>query len=79
MKIKKFGQIWLNQDGVIQISGFMFIAENFLELGRENDAEHVIPVIAHYLASTCKNNVIDPPFDKRSEMVVMRALQRARS
>lgn len=78
MKITKFGRMWENDEGFIEFSDFKFEAENKYEMQEGATEETIIPEIIRYISRTCKVSVIDPPFDKQSELIVLHALRRAR-
>lgn len=79
MKVERFGTIKGNSDGGVNISGFTFYAENPYELGQENNVGLIAAAIIRYLSDKCEISVIDPPFDRQSEMIVLQALQKART
>lgn len=79
MKVERFGTIKGNSDGGIEIYGFSFSTDNPAESGQQNNEGLVVTAIIRYLNDKCKTAVIDPPFDSASEMIVLKALQKART
>lgn len=78
MKIQRFGTIKGNSNGGVNITGFSFSAENPYELGQEDNVGLIATAIIRYLSDKCEISIIDPPFDRQSEMIVLEALQKAR-
>lgn len=79
MKLTRFGKMWLNEDGFIELSGFEFEAETRREKVEGPTEETVIPEVIRFISRTCRVSVIEPPFDRQSELVVLHALRRART
>ncbi len=77
MKILKFGKIEENEQGGITFSNFVFCPESEEEAHRGITEQNVVPCIIQCLTRRCEL-VEYLPLDNSSEMVVMKAIQKAK-
>lgn len=77
MKVVKFGRIFVNDDGILNVTEFEFKANHPHE--NPNKAEYVIPAIIDHLCNVFKVEEISQGEDRESEMIVAGAIEKARA
>lgn len=77
MKILKFGKIEENEQGGITFSDFTFCPESEEEWQRGITEQNVVPCIIQFFTLRCELTEY-LPLDNSSEMVVMKAIEKAK-
>lgn len=75
MDVLRFGSIYRTEEGMLKVTGFTFTGG---ENSQANDPNYVIPAVIRSLAATFPGTAITETFNKSSEEIVMRAIQKAR-
>lgn len=76
MDVLRFGTITRTAEGVLSITGFSFIDG---EPQQANDPNFVIPAVIRSLATTFPGTVEAESFNAESEIIVMRAIEKAKA
>lgn len=76
LKVNKFGTIFQREDGKLQFDGFAFSCglQDFPDGNVPGEA--AISAVINFIADSNGIPVTDMPYDKESEIVVIRALRR---
>lgn len=80
MKVAKFGRIFCDESGELNINGFGLLVQNDDEIGQENNPEFIIPAVISHLQEYCSiSNNKRFYSHSTSEMIVAKAIEKARS
>ncbi|UKW21256.1 hypothetical protein [Enterobacter cloacae] len=79
MKVVKFGRIFVDEDGVLNVTEFEFKENHPDEKQNPNKAEYVIPAIIDHLCNVFKVDEIRKGEDRESEMIVAGAIEKERA
>lgn len=77
MKVVKFGKLYVDENGVLNVTDFTFQRDKPDE--NPNSAENVIPAVINHLCKVWEVAEISPCEDRASEMIVAGAIEKARS
>lgn len=77
MRVVKFGRVFVDENGVLNIKEFAFQSDRPDE--NPNLAENVVPAIINHLCNVFKVDEINPCTDRASEIIVAAAIEKARS
>ncbi|EGQ5294868.1 TPA: hypothetical protein ACG1QI_004286 [Enterobacter kobei] len=77
MKVVKFGRIFVDENGALTVTEFEFQTDRPDE--NPNRAENVVPAILNHLCNVWQVAEIIPCSDRKSEIIVADAIEKARS